>query len=245
MKNKRKKKILKLAKGFRNARSTKYKQAKQAVIRAGQHAFAHRRKKKRVMRKEWQIKIGAAVQHLQGISYSRFIDMLTKKEIGIDRKIMADLIQNNPETFARFVEEVTGEKNTGELPKAIVVKAKKVDEKTAPKKEKKTEDKEVVTEETEAPKKAEVKETAEKTSGSDDLTKVEGIGPKIASTLVEAGVDTFAKLADTTSDKIQEIITDVRGSHVSDTWPKQAGMAAAGSWDELKAWQDEMDGGKA
>ena len=51
MKNKRRSKILKLAKGYRNARSTKFKQAKQAVIRAGQHAFAHRRKKKRVFRK--------------------------------------------------------------------------------------------------------------------------------------------------------------------------------------------------
>jgi len=51
LKNKRKSKILKLAKGFRGARSTKFKQAKQAIIRAGQHAFAHRRKKKREFRK--------------------------------------------------------------------------------------------------------------------------------------------------------------------------------------------------
>jgi len=59
-----------------------------------------------------------------------------------------------------------------------------------------------------------------------------------------AGVSTFAELAKTDSDKIQEIITDVRGSHDSGTWPKQAGMAAEGKWDELKAWQDELDGGK-
>ena len=82
------------------------------------------------------------------------------------------------------------------------------------------------------------------TSKADDLKKVEGIGPKIATTLNEAGILTFQDLAKTTSSKISEIIAGVRGSHVTDTWPKQAQMAADGKWDELKVWQDEMDGGK-
>lgn len=97
--------------------------------------------------------------------------------------------------------------------------------------------------------KAEPSESTEKetpkSTEADDLTKVEGIGPKIAETLTAAGVATFAELAKTDSEKIQEIIADVRGSHPSDTWSKQAEMAAEGKWDELKAWQDEMDGGKA
>jgi len=139
MKNKRKKKILKLAKGFRNSRSTKYKQAKQGVIRAGQHSFAHRRKKKRIMRKEWQINISYAVQALQpGLSYSKFIDMVTKKEIAVDRKIMSQMIKENPEAFGRLVESVTGEKNTGEIPAMTPekVKAPKAEaEKEAPKKD--------------------------------------------------------------------------------------------------------------
>ncbi len=105
IKRKRKNKILKLAKGFRNARSTKYKQAKQAIIRAGQHAFNHRRKKKRVFRKLWQIKISAAVKKMD-LSYSRFIDLLTKGEYGINRKMLADLAENNPETFQRIVDKV-------------------------------------------------------------------------------------------------------------------------------------------
>ncbi len=94
----------------------------------------------------------------------------------------------------------------------------------------------------EAAPKAEAKKAAPK---ADDLKKVEGIGPKIASTLVEAGITTFAELANTEASKIAEIIADVRGNHVTDTWPAQAKLAAEGKWDELKKWQDELDGGKA
>jgi len=96
----------------------------------------------------------------------------------------------------------------------------------------------------EAPKAAAPKAAA--ASGkADDLKKVEGIGPKIAETLVAAGITTFEALSKTTPEKISEIIAEVRGKHVTDTWPKQAEMAAAGQWDELKKWQDELDGGKA
>lgn len=80
---------------------------------------------------------------------------------------------------------------------------------------------------------------------ADDLKKVEGIGPKIAETLNEAGITTFAQLAKTDAAKISEIIADVRGNHVTDTWPAQAKLAAEGKWDELQKWQDELNGGKA
>ncbi len=94
--------------------------------------------------------------------------------------------------------------------------------------------------------KAAPKAAAKKATGkADDLKKIEGIGPKIASTLVEAGIATFADLAKAKPAKISEIIAGVRGSHVTDTWPAQAKMAADGKWDELKKWQDELDGGKA
>ena len=105
-----------------------------------------------------------------------------------------------------------------------------------------------------APKKEEAKkETAKpaakpaakkEASKGDDLKKVEGIGPKIASTLNEAGILTYADLAKTDAEKIAEIISDVRGNHVTDTWPAQAQLAADGKWDELEKWQDELDGGK-
>ena len=79
---------------------------------------------------------------------------------------------------------------------------------------------------------------------ADDLTKIEGIGPKIAETLAAAGIATFAELAATSVEKIAELIADIKGNHTPDTWPKQAQMAADGQWDELKAWQEELDGGK-
>ncbi|MCH3881114.1 MULTISPECIES: 50S ribosomal protein L21 [Tenacibaculum] len=99
-----------------------------------------------------------------------------------------------------------------------------------------------------APKKETVKAEApkaapKKSSKADDLKKIEGIGPKIAETLVAAGLATFADLAKAKPAAISEIIAGVRGNHVTDTWPKQAKLAADGKWDELKDLQDILDGG--
>ena len=119
--------------------------------------------------------------------------------------------------------------------------------KAAPKKETKKAEPKAAAPKAEAKKAApKAKPAAKKATGkADDLKKIEGIGPKIASTLVEAGVATFADLAKTSPEKISEIIAGVRGNHVTDTWPEQAKLAADGKWDELKKWQDELDGGKA
>ncbi|MFK7781813.1 50S ribosomal protein L21 [Psychroserpens sp.] len=118
--------------------------------------------------------------------------------------------------------------------------------KAAPKKETKKAEPKKVEAKAAAPK-TEAKKVAPKkaTGKADDLKKIEGIGPKIASTLVEAGIATFADLSKADAAKISEIISGVRGNHVTDTWPAQAKLAADGKWDELKKWQDELDGGKA
>jgi len=82
---------------------------------------------------------------------------------------------------------------------------------------------------------------------ADDLTKVEGIGPKISEALGNAGVKTFAELAAKSVEEVKAILEEAGGALASKnpgTWPKQAEMAAAGQWDELKKWQDELDGGK-
>jgi len=82
---------------------------------------------------------------------------------------------------------------------------------------------------------------------ADDLTKVEGIGPKIAELLSSNGINTFAALAAVSADTIQEILSEAGSKfafHNSATWPAQADMAAKGEWDKLKVWQDELDGGR-
>lgn len=102
---KRRKKILKLAKGYRNKRSTKEREAKIAVVKAGVYAFAHRRKKKGDFRRNWSVNLSAGLKEF-GISYSKFIDTLKKKNILVNRKMMASMAEENPESFKRFVEGV-------------------------------------------------------------------------------------------------------------------------------------------
>ncbi|RAJ14951.1 50S ribosomal protein L21 [Olleya aquimaris] len=121
-------------------------------------------------------------------------------------------------------------------------------EKAAPKKEtKKAEPK--VEAKAAAPKaeKAAPKAAAKKATGkADDLKKIEGAGPKAAEALVNAGYETFAKVAKAKPEELSKILSDAssRLAHlVTDTWPKQAKLAAEGKWDELKELQDRLDGG--
>ena len=102
---KRRRSVLKAAKGFRFGRGTKEKQAKEALAHAGRYAFAHRRDKKNDYRRLWQTRISAAVRPM-GLSYSRFMGALKKKNISLDRKILSKLANENPETFARVVASV-------------------------------------------------------------------------------------------------------------------------------------------
>lgn len=100
----------------------------------------------------------------------------------------------------------------------------------------------------ETPKKAVTKKTSAKkaTSKGDDLKKIEGIGPKIAEIFNNAGITTFAELAATSVEKLQEILAAAGSRYASKkpgSWPKQAKMAAEGKWDELKAWQDAHNHG--
>lgn len=104
---KRRRNVLKQTKGYRIGRSSKEKQAKEAIAHAGTHAFAHRKDKKNDFRRLWSVKINAASRALETpITYSKLIDLLTKKKIKLDRKILADLAENNPETFERVIKQV-------------------------------------------------------------------------------------------------------------------------------------------
>ena len=97
--------VLKAAKGFRFRRSNTERAANDALMHAGAYAFAHRRDKKGDFRRLWNVRINAALRPLD-LSYSKFIGMAKKKGIALDRKILANLAETNPETFKRVVDSV-------------------------------------------------------------------------------------------------------------------------------------------
>ena len=99
----RHKKILKLAKGYRGARSKQFKKANETVMKAGQYAYRDRKNKKREFRRLWIARINAAAR-INGISYSRLICGLTKAGVAIDRKMMADLAVNDSAAFSQLVD---------------------------------------------------------------------------------------------------------------------------------------------
>lgn len=103
---KRRKNLLSKVKGYKWGRKNLVRKAKEAVVKAGHHAFVDRRKKKRENRGLWQIKIGTFVKE-KGLSYSRFMGSMKKAKIEIDRKILADLAQNNKKILTKIVEEAT------------------------------------------------------------------------------------------------------------------------------------------
>ncbi|PIR76653.1 MAG: 50S ribosomal protein L20 [Candidatus Magasanikbacteria bacterium CG10_big_fil_rev_8_21_14_0_10_42_10] len=102
---KHRKNILKLTKGFRGGLRNRIKIAKTAGTKAGAHAYRDRRVKKRNARRLWQIRINAAVRKLD-LSYSAFTGLLKKKEVAIDRKVLSEIAQLQPETFKKIVEFV-------------------------------------------------------------------------------------------------------------------------------------------
>lgn len=101
MKNKRRKNILAQTKGYRFDRKSKERVAKEAIRHAGSYAFRHRKAKKRDFRSLWTLRINAAARPL-GFSYSKLIDALKKSSVGLDRKSLASLAKDYPETFARL-----------------------------------------------------------------------------------------------------------------------------------------------
>ena len=103
--HRRHRKVVKQAKGYYGARSRNFKAAKDAVWKAGQYAYRDRRQRKRFFRRLWITRINAAVRH-HGLSYSAFIDGLKEKEIELDRKVLADMAMNNPDSFAELVSSV-------------------------------------------------------------------------------------------------------------------------------------------
>ena len=113
-KRKRHKKWLKRARGYRGRRSTIFKQAKEAVLKAGQHAYHDRRKKKGQFRSLWQVRINAAARQ-HDMSYSKLMAELKKNNVQLNRKMLATLATDYPETFKQVVSQVKPETPTKDV----------------------------------------------------------------------------------------------------------------------------------
>jgi len=104
----RRNKTLKMAKGYRGARSRLYKTATEAVDRALKYAYRDRRVRKREMRGLWIVRISAAVK-LHGLSYSRFIGAMKKANIALDRKVLSEMAIHDPHRYAQLIKMVAQE----------------------------------------------------------------------------------------------------------------------------------------
>lgn len=106
VRHRRHKKVRKLTKGYQGLGHSTFVKAKERMIKAGQHAYMDRRKKKRNFRSLWIVRLNAAVRDAGG-KYSVFIDQLKKKNIALDRKVLSELAIHEPETFKKIVEQVS------------------------------------------------------------------------------------------------------------------------------------------
>ncbi len=102
---KRHKKILKLAKGYRGAKSKLFRTANQAVMKSLSYAYRDRKQKKRNFRQLWIARISAAAK-MNGINYSKFMNGLKKNDIEINRKMLAEIAVSDPAAFTKLVEKV-------------------------------------------------------------------------------------------------------------------------------------------
>lgn len=101
----RHKKVLKLAKGYRGTRNRLFKRAKEAVLRAGQHAFIGRKERKRDFRKLWILRINAGIRRLNhNLTYSKLINLLKKADIRLNRKMLSELAVKDLETFKEIAQ---------------------------------------------------------------------------------------------------------------------------------------------
>ena len=103
---KRRRNVLKRAKGYRHGRGTKERQAKESLVHAGKNAFDHRHDKKGDYRSLWIVRLNAAIRENGYKSYSTFIAGMKKEGIELDRKVLSEFASKHPEVFTRIIEKV-------------------------------------------------------------------------------------------------------------------------------------------
>jgi predicted flap endonuclease-1-like 5' DNA nuclease len=219
------------------------------------YAYRDRRQRRRDMRRLWIIRINAAAR-LNGVSYSKFMYGLKNAGVQIDRKMLADIAVRDPQSFTKLaalsMQNPTPHTATRTTPR-ITPRVSKLTTKAAPVAEAPQVQEATPAAVAEAPA-AEVpapaepkKSRAKKAAGGDDLTQIEGIGPKVAGALTNAGITTFAQLASMSADDLIRIVKVEAGVRIvgdARTWPKQAQFLVDGDMKGFEAYKNRLVGGR-
>jgi large subunit ribosomal protein L20 len=213
---------LKFTKGQVGSKHLLFRRANEAMMKSLYYAYRDRRRR-RDFRSLWITRINAAVRN-HGLNYSKFVHGLKQANVQVDRKVLAHLAVHDTAAFGQL---------------ATLAKAPTTPPAAAPATR-------TMSAVSFAPEPEPAEPAQARDSGVvDDLIKIEGIGPKINTLLHEAGIHTFAELAQTDVERLREILLQA-GLRVNDptTWPEQAALAAAGKWDELQTLQDQLNAGR-
>jgi large subunit ribosomal protein L20 len=268
------KKLLKLMKGQWGTRHRLHRRANEAMLKSFFYAYRDRRSRKRELRKLWIIRINAAAR-LNGMSYSKLMYGLKNAGVEVDRKMLADVAVRDPETFTKIVAlslqnptprtaapehhyiTITSPKSGPQVPQPARPKAEpKAEPKAAPAPRVAKKEAAPVAEATpvaEAPAAAEAepakpKATRKKKGDGDDLTAIEGLGPKSAQALTAAGITTYAQIAAMSAEELEDVVKVKGGVRVIDgqtkTWPKQAQFLVDGDEAGFKKYTDHLVGGR-
>jgi len=254
------KKLLKLMKGQWGTRHRLHRRANEAMLKSFFYAYRDRRSRKRELRKLWIIRINAAAR-LNGMSYSKLMYGLKNANVEIDRKMLADLAVRDPASFTKIVAlslqnptpltaptvhhyiTITSPKSGPQVQQPVRTEVEP-SHRTAKKQAAPVAEATPVAEVTAAP----VKATRKKKGEGDELTTIEGLGPKSAQALHAAGVTTFAQIASSTAEELEDIVKVKGGVRVLDgqtkTWPKQAQLLVDGDEAGFKKYTDHLVGGR-
>ena len=266
--SKRRNYLLKRAKGFKGKSSTIYRIAKERLLKAEDNAYISRKLRKRDFRKLWIQRINGALDFVGSeLNYSRFIGLLNKSDVKLNRKMISELAIADIENFKVILSKIEGGSHTKSAVKSkdeSTTKAKPSAESTLVEKtsniEAKTTKKDEVIEAIEESlgqevqtlvKEAVVEKTSNheetKSSKNDDLKVVEGIGPAIEKLLHASGINTYKELSNSDFDTLKAILVEGGSNfaiHNPTTWARQALLAADGKFDELEKLKDELINGK-
>ncbi len=256
------KKLLKLMKGQWGTRHRLHRRANEAMLKSYFYAYRDRRSRKRELRKLWIIRINAAAR-LNGMSYSKLMYGLKNAGVEVDRKMLADVAVRDPATFTKIVAlslQNPSPRTAAPVHHYITISSPK----SAPQVQQPARTTEATTARAgrrqsgaavaeaapvaavAAP--AKVKASSKKKGDGDDLTKIEGLGPKSAQALTAAGVTTFAQIAALSAESLEDIVKVKGGVRVLDgqtkTWPKQAQFLVDGDEAGFKKYTDHLVGGR-